>query len=419
VSRRLERRAWTAGSAGVLLSVIGVLCLAHTAGAQGSLSLRGTVVRQTLDGTRPVPRERVTLHRVNAQDAGPIDSALTDGRGTYAFRVPAPDAQSMYLVSARYGGIAYFSPPVQGEQPGAPAEIVVYDTTSRDVRLRLQGRHVVVSAPSADGARQVIDVLEIENDTIVTRVAGPGNRATFDLLLPDGARNVRATQGEMSDAAVEVREGRAQLYSPLSPGLRQLVLTYELGADAFPVAVPLERAVAVLEVLLEERGATAVGGGLASQGGVSVEGKNFTRYLGQNSPEGTVLTLSAGSRVGSGGLLGPPWVLPLLLTLATLGVILFFARGRAVVVAPPTAPSGAPGSRSAGPRATASRVPPTGGSIARADSPDALARRVAALDAVMASAPGDATSLREQLARERETLREELIDLLARGTTVP
>ncbi|MBK6842185.1 MAG: hypothetical protein IPG88_07765 [Gemmatimonadetes bacterium] len=309
----------------------GVLALVATVGgarrvqAQAPLSVRGSVVRQTLDGTRVVSRELVTLHRVNSREAGPIDSMTTDAKGTFAFRVASPDSLSMYLASARYGGIAYFSQPMQaGQVAGGPSEIVVYDTTSADVRLQLQGRHLVVSSPNADGVRSVIDVLEIENDTVVTRVAGAGNRATYSLLLPDGARNVRASQGEMSDGAVEVREGRADVYAPLSPGLRQLVLTYELPASVFPVSVPLERDVSVLEVLLEEPGATAEGGGLKSQGGVTVDGKTFTRYLGQSAPATAVVTL--GVAKGIGGTSVPTWVLPLVLSLVTLGVILVVAR---------------------------------------------------------------------------------------------
>lgn len=395
---------------------------APQAGATSPLTMRGTVVRQTIGGEERLAREQVTLHRVNARDAGPVDSAWTDSRGGFSFRVHAPDPASMYLVSARYGGIAYFSQPAQPGQPVPPAEIVVYDTTSADVPIELQGRHLVLSAPSADGVRSVIDVLEVENDTVVTRVAGAANRPTFALLLPDGARNVRASQGEQGTGAVEVREGRAELFAPLAPGLRQVVLTYELPADAFPVAVPLERAIAVLEVLLEEPGASAEGGGLVNQGGVSVDGKAFTRYLGQNAPANAVLTLRGASAGGVGGT--PPWLLPLVLSLVALGAVLAWTRRGAPRAAGAT-PAGAAapvvqGAAFASGAGPALRAP--GGSAVGSEDDASVVRqlvqRIVAIDALLASGGAHPAS-REALAAHRASLEQSLCDALADRTPVP
>ncbi len=309
----------------VVWVTLATVAYAQVSRAQTPLTVRGSVTRETIGGTRAVPRELVTLHRVNSRDAGAVDSVRTDAKGGFAFRVEAPDSQSMYLVSARYGGIAYFSQPMQGGQSSGPAEIIVYDTTSRDVRTQLQGRHVVVSSPNAAGVRSVIDVLEIENDTILTRVPGPENRPTYALLLPDGVENVHASQGEISDKAVEVRNGRAELFAPLSPGLRQLVLTYEVKADAFPLAVPLEHSISVLEVLLEEQGASASAPGLDNKGPVTVDGKTFVRFLGASARDNAVVTITAGNG-GTGGGGVPSWLLPLLLTVITVGAIAVLAR---------------------------------------------------------------------------------------------
>jgi len=439
-SARTIRRTISGARAVARAVGAGVLALVATVGgarrvhAQAPLSVRGSVVRQTLDGTRVVARELVTLHRVNSREAGPIDSMTTDAKGAFAFRVASPDSLSMYLASARYGGVAYFSQPMQaGQVAGGPSEIVVYDTTSADVRLQLQGRHLVVSSPNADGVRSVIDVLEIENDTVVTRVAGAGNRATYSLLLPDGARNVRASQGEMSDGAVEVREGRADVYAPLSPGLRQLVLTYELPASVFPVSVPLERDVSVLEVLLEEPGATAEGGGLKSQGGVTVDGKTFTRYLGQSAPATAVVTL--GVAKGIGGTSVPTWVLPLVLSLVTLGVILVVARRAPSRVPSPAHEASRTTAAAVAPSRSTERTPAPGtdGSTAWAVAAVSdeggqgetlpvevvqLARHVAAVDALLARDPDQRAELRAELQGYRAARKAELVDALARRTRV-
>lgn len=374
----------------VVLLALGMPVVAvRDAAAQSPLTLRGTVVRQTAGGTTHVPREPVTLHRVSARDAGPVDSAVTDAQGRFTFHVSAPDSQSMYLVSARYGGIAYFSTPAQSGSPTEPSDIVVFDTTSRDVPLQLQGRHFVLSAPSAEGVRSVIDVLEIENDTVLTRVAGDSKRPTYSLLLPDGATNVRTSSGEQGEGTVEVRGGRAELFAPLSPGLRQVVLTYDLPPSAFPLSIPLERAAGVLEVLLEEPGATAAGGGLVSQGGVSVDGKNLTRYLGQRSSANAVLTIAVPGS-GAGGAL-PAWFLPVVIAGVTLGAILAFARRT--------------------PRAATGAV--TGAVTGAADTVTPLARQIAALDVMLEQESVVVASARSELQRYRAFLKAQLVAALA------
>ena len=391
----------------VALGVSLWLAASPDAGAQQPLNVRGTLVRQTLGGVQPVANTRVTLHRVNSRQAGAIDSIMSDVRGGFAFRVRDPDSTSMYLTSARYSGIAYFSPPAQAGQPNAPARIVVYDTTSADVRLQLQGRHFVVSAPSVSGVRSVIDVLEIENDTVLTRVPGAGNRATYSVLLPDGVRGVRESQGEIGDGAVESRNGRAELFAPLSPGLRQLVLTYELAPDVFPLAIPLERSVAVLEVLLEEPGATADGAGLADKGSVVVDGKTFRRYLGASTSANAVLTL--GVAAGSGRTATPAWLLPLGLTLVTLGALLAFARRQ-------------PGSRSRAidehrARPESPRTASMPAASGRLDSATRLACRVAAVDATLDGTPAPNDAARRDLQQYRALMKGELVRVLAERTT--
>lgn len=404
--------------------------------AQAPLAVKGTVVRETVEGSRAVAREQVTLHRVNSRDAGPVDSMLTDARGAFAFRVADPDSLSMYLVSARYGGIAYFSQPVQGDAAAGPSLITVFDTTSANVRLQLQGRHVVVSAPNADGVRSVIDVLEIANDTIVTRVSGAANRPTYSLLLPDGAVNVRASQGDISDGAIEVRDGRAELFAPMSPGLRQLVLTYTLPDGAFPLAVPLEQPVAVLEVLLEEPGATASSPGLVSQGPVTVDGKTFSRFLGEAASANAVITLTGAP--GGLGSAAPPWLLPLVLTVITLGAILVLARGRSAAprvrmvggahAAPPTDSAAAPAiapwlpAPPAESGASAARVGDARAADATSTAPDdatlRVAHRLAAVDALLERTTAQPQAVRDGLAAYRARLKSELDGALARRTAV-
>ena len=412
VCRRLVSRH-SRSSTGVVLRVALLALplselLAAPLGAQlasDTLALSGRVVRQTPGGPRAVARELVVLHRVNARQAGPVDSVRTDADGGYAFRVTAPDSASMYLASARFAGIAYFAPPAQAGQPATPTDIVVFDTTSRDVPLRLQGRHLVLSAPNAEGVRNVIDVFEIENDTIYTRVAGVSNRPTFSVRLPDGAQNARVTQGDVSDAAVITRNGRADVFAPLSPGLRQLVLTYELPPGVFPLALPLERATGLMEVLLEESAGTATGAGLVSQGDVSVDGKHFVRYLGNNASSEAVVTLrvTGAAAAPSASLSVPPWVVPSVLSLLTLGGLLALARRSATADGPLAAQRSSPLPRVRDTRTS----PPTHSTVSD------LARHLAAVDTLLDSGDTMSTAQRSGLSHYRAAVKRQLVGALA------
>ena len=64
-------------------------------------------------------------------EQGPVDSTAADARGRFRFRFRA-DSGAVYLLSARYREIEYFSTPVHlGARPDTAIRLVVYDTSSR------------------------------------------------------------------------------------------------------------------------------------------------------------------------------------------------------------------------------------------------------------------------------------------------
>ena len=166
-----------------------VLLLARAAGAQeldqpdttqvpqGPQHVAGQVVRPGKDKMVPVPTVWVTLHRVGTDHAAPLDSIRADNAGHYAFdfrRTGEPGA--IYFVSASYGGVAYFTPPLQKSTvTGGDAEIAVFDTTSGPVPIGIRGHHVVVSAVDVNAQRSITEVFELANDSSVTRVPVAGN----------------------------------------------------------------------------------------------------------------------------------------------------------------------------------------------------------------------------------------------------
>lgn len=311
-------------TSGLALIAAAVVGSSQTALAQDSLVIRGHVVRQAVTGMVPVRGVVVTLHRIGPSAAGAIDSLRTDRRGEFAFRVAA-DSASMYLATSRHAGIAYFAPPTRLGDALGESEIVVFDTTSAAVALRVSGRHLVVSAPNASGARELVEVYEIQNDTIVTAVSASPDRPTFRAQLPAGARNVRATQGDFTGGAVRVEGATARIVAPIAPGVRQLVLTYELEAGVFPLLLPLDRPADVLEVLLEEQTGRVDGGALQALGPVTVEGRNFSRFLGRDIPAGAAVSIVVPDRAPAAL---PPWAPGALLGIVSLLVVALAMRRR-------------------------------------------------------------------------------------------
>ncbi len=243
----------------------------------------------------PVANSWVTLHRVGSDTQGAIDSVRTDSRGAYSMRYRRTGSEdAVYFAAAIYSGIAYFTAPLPAEKAvGEDAEITVFDTTSGPVRLSVRGHHIVVSAASANALRSVIEVYDLSNDSSVTRVAADTDpaHAVWSAALPAGIRNAQVTQGDMPAASVSFTDGRVQLFAPLAPGTKQLSFSYDIPAGAFPLSVPSEFPTGVYEVMIEEKGGSVTGARLAEVAPVSVEQRNFRRFLASDVPKNSVTAI--------------------------------------------------------------------------------------------------------------------------------
>jgi len=247
-----------------------------------------------------VPGQWVVLHRVGSDRGAPLDSVKSSPDGRFRFRyTPSGAADALYFVSVRHQGIAYFSPPLRASDVrGGDADVIVYDTTSDASKLRVQGRHLVVSAPR-ESRREIAEVFELENEGTTTVVPRGPTRPLFATHVPAEAESVTVAPGDIGAGAVELKAGRAEVYAPISPGLRQLVLTYLLPVGAFPLSQPMETEVSVLEVLLEEPRAKAQGAKLVEMSATRIEGRPFRRFLGQDVPANEVIQIDAPSTTGA------------------------------------------------------------------------------------------------------------------------
>ena len=316
----------------------------------------GRVVRPSGASTVGVAQEWVVLHRVGTDQAGPVDSMRTRGDGGYRFRYrfrDTGDTAAVYFVSTSRGGVAYFTPPLR--EPalrGGPADILVYDTTSAPIPIKVLGRHLIVTAADTSkeraGKRTIVEVYEIGNDSTVTRVAGRG--PTFDAPLPSAVESVTAGDGDISSDAIAIIDGRLHLTAPLSPGIKQFSFFYEVPRSMDLITYRVEGAIPVLEVLIEDPRGSATGAGLIEATPVQVDGRPFKRYLAQDVADSATFVVNAPGRDLNS--------LRLMLIVTAVGAALLLGLGMAFMQKGP----GAFGRR-------------------RDESPESLAHAIAALDA--------------------------------------
>ena len=237
-------------------------------------------------GMGPAVGTWVTLHRVGKDTAGPIDSLQTDAKGQYRFRfTPFGASDGVYFASTTWGGIAYFTPPLKAvDSRGDDAEITVFDTTSVRFQLTVKGRHLIVGKADTTQFRTVIEVFELSNDSLRTLVATDTTSPmpTWSVSVPASALDVRANEGEISPDAFVAGPGRVSVYAPIAPGIKQVAFSYKVPTSSFPLSMRAEGGAVVFEVLLEEPQGFVTGKGFANVDPITLEGRNFRRFLSQD-----------------------------------------------------------------------------------------------------------------------------------------
>lgn len=230
--------------------------------------------------TVPVPGARVVLHRIGREVQGPSDSTAADRRGRFRFRF-TPDTASVYLVSASYAGIEYFSTPVH-TNPALPdtALLLVVADTSSTAPVGLAARHLVVNRPAEDGTRSVLELLVLENVGDRTRVARDTVTGSWAMRLPPGILGFDVGESDFSPEAVTRRNDSLIVFGAIAPGQKQLILTYALPADVASWRIPFDQAAPAVSVMLEERAASVSGGTLAYADSQAISGRTYRRYTG-------------------------------------------------------------------------------------------------------------------------------------------
>ncbi len=366
-------------------------------------TVRGLVRHPGADGAPAAAvHQRVVLHRVGQDTAGPLDSTFTGPTGEYHFRYRtsgSPDA--VYFASTTYDGIAYFTEPLQNAAVGSPdADIMVFDTTSRGIALTLQGRHIVLGAPGPGGMRDMAEVFDLGNGGTKTYIAPDTATPLWTAQLPAGAVSPGVSGGDVAAGAVRFVGSQVQMFAPVSPGVRQLAIGFQLPASAFPVALPMTGGVGVLEVLLEESTAAPSLPGLAQQSSVNSQGRTFKRYLAQDVPDGATLRIDVGSSGGGSRsrlFAGIAFAMAIVMAVAlTIAIRRRGGRPAPVVGTAPVAPV-----------------------LINATPSEALLFELAQLDAAFAREPNPGPERTERHAAERSALKAQIAAALAEEERAP
>jgi hypothetical protein len=292
----------------------------------------GRVLRPAGEDSVPVPGVRVVLHQVGKAEQGPVDSIASGPDGGFRFAL-VRDTSVIYLLSARYHGIEYFSFPLDraADRDPAPVTLIVRDTSSR-VSVTLSTRHVVVPRPGDDGTRDVLDLVLLVNQGTETRVAPDSLTASWAGLLPPKSEGLELGESDVSPDAVTRRGDSVIVSAPISPGEKQLAFQYHLPAGRQTIELPVGAEPVALNVLLEEPNASASGPGLAAADSQAIEGRSFRRWTG-DVPANAVIRISLPGARGSSA----P-VIAALVSVLALALLLAGWRilpRRAVAAAPP------------------------------------------------------------------------------------
>jgi len=390
-----------AAAVGGRLYIVALVCSTALAGAQepnaplqadgGPRFARGRVSMPAGDTLRGVAGVWVVLHRVGSDTAGPVDSVRSGRSGAY--RIPyrqLGDERTIYFVSAQYAGIAYFSPPIPaGGSTEDEGEMIVYDTASAGIPLRVQSRHIVMSAGGVDGARDIVEVYEIVNETERTLISPDDVRPTWRGTLPAAATDVRIGEGDVAAEAVQISPGTLEILAPIAPGLKSFSLAYRLPTSAFPLRLAIDSGVALLEVLLEDPAMRLEGAGLTPIEPANIEGRLFRRFTAENVPPGAEVRASVPAFAQSNRTLYVAIVLVAVMAAMLIALARAFSRRAGGLAAQPAA------------------APP----VPR--SADVLAREIAALDRELERKPATDREMREAFAARRAALKDALARALA------
>ncbi|HEX7024929.1 MAG TPA: hypothetical protein VF187_08935, partial [Gemmatimonadales bacterium] len=166
-------------------------------------------------------------------------------------------------------------------------------------------RTILISEADESGTRIVLDWFVLRNAGTLTRVAPDSIRPSWSTPLPEAAQNVELADSRQSQFAAEAlafRGDSAQIFAPISPGDKELLLQYRIPAGLRRFVVPARVDDSVF-VLLEDRSARVVMPDMAVTDSEMIEGRLFHRLAGTMGGAPSVVIAVAAPLLSSGQVL--------------------------------------------------------------------------------------------------------------------
>ncbi len=263
----------------------------------------------------------VVLHRVSAEESGEIDSVRVGRDGRFSITLPyVPDhgaRPEIFFASFLYSGIAYFGPPItEAVQLDSLYLIQAYDTASvppGGVTLPVSARSLFLEeTPDGWSVADVFQIVQGGERTLYS----PEEGVVWSHPLPPAARDFEVGQADLAADAVRFNAGRLEIYAPLQPGERFILVRYQV--EGREMEIPLAGRTERLEILVREPAPPVEFPPLAEGSPVEMEpGNAFRRFTGEGIQD-TVIRARIAPR---------PWKLPA----EWLGVLLAGILGAAGV----------------------------------------------------------------------------------------
>ena len=289
--------------------------------AQQRIPVAGRVVRAGADSVSAA-NVRLVLHRVGRSEQGPLDSTFSDRDGRFRLSFPG-DTTYLYLLSANYSGIEYFSPPINTNPalPDTALVVTVFDTSSTQV-VAQAARYLVIRRAGEEGSRSVLDLIVLENRGVVTRVAGDTTRPSWTGFVPRGVTGIRIGEADLSADAIVIRGDSILIFAPVAPGEKQIALEYAIRPGS-PLVLRFPEDSVATNVLTQDAQARVDGGEMVAVDSQVIEGESFHRWVGAPHAGDEIRVIFERS---DGAV--PSWILPAMVGLMGAGLLVAVFRLR-------------------------------------------------------------------------------------------
>ncbi|MBN1994151.1 MAG: hypothetical protein JW953_15745 [Anaerolineae bacterium] len=255
----------------------------------------GVLTGQVINGTTGQPQGdlEVTLHGIQNNVEVLVITAQAGSQGRYTFENLPTDHNIFYVLEGQYQNIRYLSDGPGVFTPSSTEttlDLQVYETTPSAEAISIGQMHYILTfIPAAVNVAQIF-VVNNQGDRTYTGQNGQ----TFTFALPDNATNILFQEDSPGARFSKTSDGYADT-APIPPGTGNftVIARYDLPFtdDALTIKVPIPAAVAALNVLLHQQGATLTSKQLQFIETRQIQGESYALFSGGGLGQGNTLTL--------------------------------------------------------------------------------------------------------------------------------